>query len=77
MTTTVIVTSSFHIYAPCILSLSNMETVRVNYKLRAPSYEPGYQDGSVTGMNFVVCSYGKSQPGYQDGLVTGMAWLSG
>ena len=29
-------------------------------------HEPGYRDGSVSGMNFVVCSYGKFQPGYRD-----------
>ena len=27
--------------------------------LRASSYEPGNRAGSVTGMNFVFCSYGK------------------
>ena len=30
---------------------------------RASSYEPGNQAGSVTGMNVVVCSYGKFQLG--------------
>ena len=30
--------------------------------LYASSYEPGNQAGSVTGMDFVVCSYGKFQP---------------
>ena len=30
---------------------------------RASSYEPGNRAGSVTGTNFVVCSYGKFQPG--------------
>ena len=34
--------------------------------LRASSYDPGNRAGSVTGMNFVVCSYGKFQPGYRD-----------
>ena len=34
--------------------------------IRASSYEPGNRAGSVyTGMNFVVCSYGKFQPGYR------------
>ena len=32
-------------------------------ELRACSYEPGNRAGSVTGTNFVVCSYGKFQPG--------------
>jgi len=31
--------------------------------LRASSYEPGNCAGSVTGTNFVVCSYGKFQRG--------------
>ena len=31
--------------------------------LRASSYKPGNRAGSVTGTNFVVCSYGKFQPG--------------
>ena len=31
--------------------------------MRASSYEPGNRAGSVTGTNFVVCSYGKFQPG--------------
>ena len=31
--------------------------------VRASSYEPGNRAGSVTGTNFVVCSYGKFQPG--------------
>ena len=31
--------------------------------IRASSYEPGNRAGSVTGTNFVVCSYGKFQPG--------------
>ena len=30
------------------------------------SYDPGNRAGSVTGMNFVVCSCGKFQPGYRD-----------
>ena len=38
----------------------------LDYKLRASSYDPGNRAGSVTGMNFVVCSYGKFQPGYRD-----------
>ena len=36
------------------------------YWPRASSYEPGYRDGSVSRMNFVVCSYWKFQPGYRD-----------
>ena len=35
-------------------------------RLRASSYESGYRDGSVSGMNFVFCSYGKFQPGDRD-----------
>ena len=31
-------------------------------RLRASSYEPGYRDGSVSGMNFVICSYGNFSP---------------
>jgi hypothetical protein len=31
--------------------------------LRASSYEPSNRAGSITGTNFVVCSYGKFQPG--------------
>ena len=38
----------------------------VHEALRASSYDPGNRAGSVTGMNFVVCSYGKFQPGYRD-----------
>ena len=36
--------------------------------LRASSYEPGYRDGLVNEMNFVVgsASYGEFQPGYRD-----------
>ena len=34
--------------------------------LRASSYDPGYRDGSVSGMNFAVRSYGKFHPGYRD-----------
>ena len=36
------------------------------FLIRASSYEPGYRDGSVSGMNFFVCLYGKFQPGYRD-----------
>ena len=32
-------------------------------EFRASSYEPGNRAGSVTGTNFVICSYGKFQPG--------------
>ena len=35
-------------------------------RLRASSYDPGYRDGSVSGMNFAVRSYGKFHPGYRD-----------
>ena len=34
-------------------------------EVRASSYDPGNRAGSVTGINFVVCSYGKFQPGYR------------
>ena len=34
--------------------------------VRASSYDPGYRDGSVSGMNFAVRSYGKFHPGYRD-----------
>ena len=37
--------------------------------LKASSYEPGNRAGSVSGTNFVVCSYGKLQPGYRDEIV--------
>ena len=32
-----------------------------NYRphLRASLFEPGYRNGSISGMNFIVCSYGK------------------
>ena len=33
---------------------------------RASSYDPGYRDGSVSGMNFAVRSYGKFHLGYRD-----------
>ena len=36
------------------------------YCFRVSSYDPGNRAGSVTGMNFVVCSYGKFQPDYRD-----------
>ena len=41
--------------------------------LRASSYEPGNRAGPVTGMNIVVCSYGKFQPGYRDEKASKMA----
>ena len=37
-----------------------------DYLLRASSYDPGYRDGSVSGMNFAVRSYGKFHLGYRD-----------
>ena len=40
---------------------------------RASSYEPGNRAGPVTGMNIVVCSYGKFQPGYRDEKASKMA----
>ena len=39
---------------------------RIFFLFRASSYDPANRAGSVTGMNFVVCSYGKFQPGYRD-----------
>ena len=36
------------------------------FRLRASSYDPGYRDGSASGMNFAVRSYGKFHPSYRD-----------
>ena len=40
--------------------------VKFFWELRASSYDPGYRDGSVSGMNFAVRSYAKFHPGYRD-----------
>ena len=42
-------------------------SVKNNEEFRVSSYEHGNRAGSVTGMNFAVCSYGKSQPGGRPG----------
>ena len=43
--------------------MANFSPASQTNRLRASSYEPGSRAGSVTGTNFVVCSYGKFQPG--------------
>ena len=47
----------------CLENLSRNPDLFIIALLRASSYEPGNRAGSVTGTNFVVCSYGKFQPG--------------
>ena len=43
----------------CVL---NYVSSRTKGLLGSSSYEPGNRAGSVTGSNFVVCSYGTFQP---------------
>ena len=42
-----------------MMTMSSKQKAESLSKLRASSYEPGNRAGSVTGTNFVVCSYGK------------------
>ena len=43
-------------------SVLNYVSSRTKGLLGSSSYEPGNRAGSVTGSNFVVCSYGTFQP---------------
>ena len=57
-----------HLISPSSTALTgvllySLTLMFLNSSLRASSYELGNRAGSATGMNFVVCSYGKFQPG--------------
>ena len=51
-------------FKPSAIKVEAIDNER--WSVRSSSYEPGNRAGSLNGINFVVCSYGKFQPGGQD-----------